>query len=173
MEIKEFNNKFNDSKSTVFYKILGIVKNKELTEDIWHDTYIKAFSRIESKKYDDKHFIAWIYRIAYNLTMDAMRLKKRTRNFIKLEKFLATTPDHHGNVDTFDMPNEEFYRNIRLYSAIKQLEPEQQEIIKQRYFYGYSFKEITELSGNKVSINTSLGRARYALINLRKILKKE
>jgi len=157
-----------DLYSFIYYKIL----DQELANDIFQDTFVKVIITLKEKKYNDEgKFILWVKRIAHNLVIDHFRLK--TKNI---------------KVSETSFPNEEFsiFDIIRepsgnvedklihdqicsdLHRMIIQLPESQQEVIKLRFFDGLSFKEIAEHTDS--SINTTLGRVRYALINLRKIM---
>lgn len=150
--------------------ILMSVKNKELAEDIFQDTFIKVINTIRSGNYHEEgKFLQWIMRIANNLKIDYYR---------KLQKMPIL--DGNQDFDIFDlltdkedsieqkMMKEQLYEEIN--GAVEFLPEEQKEVLKMRIYQDYSFKEIADLTS--VSINTALGRMRYALINLRKIIEK-
>lgn len=150
--------------------ILMSVKNKELAEDIFQDTFIKVINTIRSGNYHEEgKFLQWVMRIANNLKIDYYR---------KLQKMPIL--DGNQDFDIFDlltdkedsieqkMMKEQLYEEIN--GAVEFLPEEQKEVLKMRIYQDYSFKEIADLTS--VSINTALGRMRYALINLRKIIEK-
>lgn len=150
--------------------ILMSVKNKELAEDIFQDTFIKVINTIRSGNYHEEgKFLQWVMRIANNLKIDYYR---------KLQKMPIL--DGNQDFDIFDlltdkedsieqkMMKEQLYEEIN--DAVEFLPEEQKEVLKMRIYQDYSFKEIADLTS--VSINTALGRMRYALINLRKIIEK-
>lgn len=154
----------------LFTYILMSVKNKELAEDIFQDTFIKVINTIRSGNYHEEgKFLQWIMRIANNLKIDYYR---------KLQKMPIL--DGNQEFDIFDLLNdkedsveqkmmkEQLYEEIN--GAVEYLPDEQKEVLKMRIYQDYSFKEIADLTS--VSINTALGRMRYALINLRKIIEK-
>lgn len=154
----------------LFTYILMSVKNKELAEDIFQDTFIKVINTIRSGNYHEEgKFLQWIMRIANNLKIDYYR---------KLQKMPIL--DGNQDFDIFDlltdkedsieqkMMKEQLYEEIN--GAVEFLPEEQKEVLKMRIYQDYSFKEIADLTS--VSINTALGRMRYALINLRKIIEK-
>lgn len=154
----------------LFTYILMSVKNKELAEDIFQDTFIKVINTIRSGNYHEEgKFLQWIMRIANNLKIDYYR---------KLQKMPVL--DGNQDFDIFDLLNdkedsveqkmmkEQLYEEIN--GAVEYLPDEQKEVLKMRIYQDYSFKEIADLTS--VSINTALGRMRYALINLRKIIEK-
>lgn len=154
----------------LFTYILMSVKNKELAEDIFQDTFIKVINTIRSGNYHEEgKFLQWVMRIANNLKIDYYR---------KLQKMPIL--DGNQDFDIFDlltdkedsieqkMMKEQLYEEIN--GAVEFLPEEQKEVLKMRIYQDYSFKEIADLTS--VSINTALGRMRYALINLRKIIEK-
>lgn len=159
----------NRYKNRVFSYILMVVKDRELAEDIFQDTFIKVVRSLDSGSYkDDGKFCPWVMRIAHNLIID----------FYRRDKHLPTVSgdDDEKNIfntiGIFDTNVEERHlakqSHIDLKNMISKLPPEQCAIVKYRYVYDMSFKEIADLTG--VSINTALGRMRYALINLRKMM---
>lgn len=153
-------------------KIFGYIYSKtldrDLTNDLFQDTFIKIIHTLKRGKYNEEgKFLPWALRIAHNLTMDFYRDKKRKK-----------TKHATENYDVFDFIASEDLNaeaKIELEQTLKDvtelvafLPEDQQEVLKMRIFMDLSFKEIAEHTN--VSINTSLGRMRYALINLRKIL---
>ena len=158
-------------KRKVYTYILLIVKNHELAEDIFQDTFIKVIKSLKQNKYtDDGKFVSWVVRIAHNLIIDHFRK----------EKNLKTVSNDNTDFDIFNSnklsePNveqkivkEQVYKDIR--NLIEKLPDDQREVIVLRHYIGLSFKEIADETN--VSINTALGRMRYALINLRKMIKE-
>ena len=159
-------------KKRVFTYILLIVKNHHLAEDIFQDTFIKVIRSLKTGKYTENgKFISWVLRISHNLIIDHFRK----------EKLLNTTSNDDTNIDLFNSPKyseeniedklvyEQITSDVRL--LIEELPDDQREVIMMRHFQGLSFKEIADLTD--VSINTALGRMRYALINLRKMIEKK
>jgi len=157
-------------KSKVYTYIFLIVRNKELTEDIFQDTFIKAVATIQQGRYvETGRFLAWINRIAHNLIIDHFR-RERNENTYSTDdtdfNILNNTVFSEKSVEDV-MSNEQVLTDVvRLIHFLPQ---SQQEVIRMRFFEGLSFKEIAERTD--VSINTALGRMRYALINLRKMIK--
>lgn len=154
----------------LFSYILLSVKNKELAEDIFQDTFIKVINTIRSGNYHEEgKFFQWIMRIANNLKIDYYRKVQRMPMF-----------DSNGEFDIFEVLSaqedsveqklirEQIYNDLQ--RVIEYLPEEQKEVLVMRIYQDYSFKEISEFTG--VSINTALGRMRYALINLRKLIAK-
>ncbi len=154
----------------LFSYILISVKNKELAEDIFQDTFIKVINTIRSGNYHEEgKFFQWIMRIANNLKIDYYRRMQRMPVFENGSEFdifdvLSTQED---SVEQ-KIIKEQIYSDLR--RIIDYLPAEQKEVLVMRIYQEYSFKEISEITG--VSINTALGRMRYALINLRKIISK-
>ncbi|MAU37024.1 MAG: RNA polymerase subunit sigma-24 [Flavobacteriales bacterium] len=152
-------------KNKVFSFIMSKIKNRDLTEDLFQDTFIKVINSLQKGKYNEEgKFLPWMMRIAHNLVID---------HFRKQSKIKTIKPRHDFNI--FDLINdgnrghdENMIRkqvHADLNMLIDDLPSEQMQVLKMRYFEDLSFKEISNLTG--VSINTALGRMRYALINLR------
>ncbi len=159
-------------KKRVFTYILLIVKDHHLAEDIFQDTFIKVIRSLKSGRYTENgKFISWVLRISHNLIIDHFRK----------EKLLNTTSNDNVNVDLFNSPkySEENIEDKLIYDQItcdvrlliNELPDDQREVIIMRHYQGLSFKEISDITN--VSINTALGRMRYALINLRKLIEKK
>lgn len=159
-------------KSKVFSYILMVVKNKQHADDIFQDTFIKVIHTLRSGSYKEEgKFIQWVMRIAHNLVIDHFRKSKRIP--------LVETINGEGNVldnlrvydDSIEdrMINEQIHNDVR--SLIEYLPPEQRDVLVMRHYGDMSFKDIAEQTD--VSINTALGRMRYALINLRKMIEKK
>ena len=151
--------------------IISKVRDKNLAEDILQDTFCKVMDTLKKRRYNEQgKFLPWIMRIAHNLTIDHFRKKKKT-------KFVRSKDDF--NIfdiikDTSVSVEDELIRNKILNDVkkiINKLPKEQCAVLKMRYYANMSFHEIAE--DCDISINTALGRMRYALINLRKIIKKE
>ena len=154
----------------LFSYIMVSVKNKELAEDIFQDTFIKVINTIRSGNYQEEgKFFQWIMRIANNLKIDYYRKMQRMPVVDGGEEFdIFTIIGSKDESIEEKMIREQTYEDINHY--VEHLPEEQKEVLKMRIYMDYSFKEIAELT--KVSINTALGRMRYALINLRKIMAK-
>ena len=154
----------------LFSYIMVSVKNKELAEDIFQDTFIKVINTIRSGNYQEEgKFFQWIMRIANNLKIDYYRKMQRMPVIDGGEEFdIFTIIGSKDESIEEKMIREQTYEDINHY--VEHLPEEQKEVLKMRIYMDYSFKEIAELT--KVSINTALGRMRYALINLRNIMAK-
>ena len=152
-------------KDKLFQYIIARVHQEDLANDLFQETFVKVILNLKQGKYTDAgKFYAWITRIAHNLIIDYfrndsdIRLSPTESNTAQWENMLMTPPDDALEYETL---------LGRLASLIDLLPQEQQEVVRMRYYQDYSFKEIAAQTG--VSINTSLGRMRYALLNLRKI----
>ena len=155
-------------KSKVYTYIYLIVRSRELAEDIFQDTFIKAISTIQQGRYTETgKFLAWINRIAHNLIIDHFRRVKNENTF----SADAVDYDIVNNAKLSEKSVEETLSNeqvlMDVVHLIDLLPPSQQKVIRMRYFEDLSFKEIAEKTD--VSINTALGRMRYALLNMRRI----
>ena len=158
-------------KSRVFTYIMLMVKNEQLAEDIFQDTFIKVIHSLKAGKYKDNgRFLSWVIRIAHNLVIDHFR-KEKQMNLISNDD---TVIDLFNNRKLADknvedtIIFEQVCSDIR--TLIERLPEDQKEVILLRHYGDLSFKEIADQTG--VSINTALGRMRYALINLRKMIQK-
>jgi len=144
-----------------------LVKDKHLAEDLFQDAFIKMIDFLRSNRYNEEgKFIQWALRIAHNLCVDYFRKVKRTKiiNTEKDEVFEAFT-NASDSADSFLTKGQ---TNSKIHKMIELLPEEQREVIVLRHFADMSFKEIAEATNT--SINTALGRMRYALINLRKMM---
>src|SRR5512138_683977 len=157
-------------KNRVFAYILMVVKDKELSEDLFQDTFIKVINAIRSGHYKEEgKFIQWVMRIAHNLIIDHFRKAKRIP--------VVENSDDYNIFDRVRIPvesveevmiTEQIHQDVK--KLIDYLPKEQREVLVMRHYGDMSFKDIAEVTN--VSINTALGRMRYALINLRKLVKE-
>ena len=156
--------------SYIYYKLM----DDDLSNDIFQDTFMKIIVTLKQKRYNEEgKFILWAKRIAHNLIIDHFRLKS------KVQKVSETTYDN-DEFSIFDVLQDKednieeqligLQINEDLHRMLLCLPENQQEVVKLRFFDGLSFKEIAEHTNT--SINTTLGRVRYALINLRKIMEE-
>ncbi|QHL87757.1 sigma-70 family RNA polymerase sigma factor [Nibribacter ruber] len=156
----------NRHKSKVFTTILLIVKDTYTAEDLLQETFVKAIHTMKSGRYNEEgKFSSWICRIAHNMAIDYFRKEKRSP-MITLEdgsNVFNTLSFSEESVETVRIKEE---THARLRELIQLLPPAQKEVLIMRHYADMSFQEIAEATG--VSINTALGRMRYALINLRK-----
>ncbi len=161
----------NRHQGRLFGYIFMLVKNKQLADDIFQDTFVKVINTLKSGKYNDEgKFIQWIMRIAHNLVIDYFR-KQKKHNFVE---------SYNPEVSVFDtikltdpsieeqLVVNQIHKDVK--GLLEYLPDEQKEVLYLRCYAGLSFKDIAEQT--EVSINTALGRMRYALINLRKIVEE-
>ena len=157
-------------KTRIFNYILLIVKDREVADDIFQDTFIKVINTLKRGKYNEEgKFLPWVMRIAHNLVIDHFRKNKRMPKFENNGDFniFSVLTDGDLNVET-QIIKDQIECDVQ--ELIKELPADQLEVLTLRIYKDMSFKEISETTG--VSINTALGRMRYALINLRKIIEK-
>lgn len=157
-------------KDKVYSYISLYIHEQVLVEDIFQDTFLKVLQSIRSKKYTENgKFISWVLRIAHNLIIDHYRQAKQLK-FVSKDDYendiLNSKKLVEENIED-SMIRKQIHKDIR--KVINELPPEQKEVVILRHFAELSFKEISDITG--VSINTALGRMRYALINMRKIME--
>ena len=162
----------NRHRSKVFTYILLTIKNQQLAEDLFQETFIKVIQSLRGGKYKDNgRFLSWVIRIAHNLIIDHFR-KEKQMNSVSNDD---TEVDLFNSKKLSDKNIEEEIVNSQiqaeLRSLINELPNDQREVVLLRHYGELSFKEIADQTD--VSINTALGRMRYALINLRKLIKEK
>ena len=149
-----------------------MVKDGDVADDIFQETFIKAVRVIDEGRYTDNgRFLSWILRIAHNQVIDHFRAQKQNRQLNEAEAgydVLGTLRLAERTVED-EIVCEQIASDVR--RMVELLPDEQREVVMMRYYSGLSFKEIVEQTG--VSINTARGRMRYALINLRKMIKEK
>ena len=148
-----------------------MVKNNEIADDIYQETFIKVVKFINEGRYKDNgKFLSWVLRIAHNQVIDHFRQMKQQNNISEADAgYDILNAKKFADPSVEDkIVNEQIESDLR--KLIEQLSEEQKEVVMMRYFDEMSFKEIAEQTN--VSINTALGRMRYALINLRKMIKE-
>ena len=168
---KAFETLVKRSKSKVYTTIYLIVKDRYIAEDLMQEAYIKAIDVIKSGRYNEEgKFLPWILRIAHNMAIDHFRKDKRYPTIVLEDgsKVFNSFDFAEDSVEEQQMKADQV-ENIR--EMIKKLPDEQREVLVMRHYEDLSFQEIADQTG--VSINTALGRMRYALINLRKMLNKQ
>lgn len=162
----------NRYRKQVYTYIFLLVKNQHLAEDIFQDTFIKVIKSLDSGKYQDNgKFLAWVLRIAHNLVIDHYR-KERQLNATSREDFgldILNSNKYAVQPAENNMISRQIRKDIR--NLIDCLPEEQKEVLILRQYCELSFKEIADHTN--VSINTALGRMRYALINLRRLVKEK
>ena len=161
----------NRYKDRLYAYIYYTVRNEELAEDIFQETFTKAIVTIQQGRYNENgKFPAWLTRIAHNLIIDCFRQEKQ-ENLVSCDEeernLLNNIRLSEGTVEA-EIVNHQILSDVR--RLMKHLPDEQREVVHMRFYQDLSFKEIAEQTN--VSINTALGRMRYALINLRKMIKE-
>jgi RNA polymerase sigma-70 factor (ECF subfamily) len=156
-------------KRKVFTGIFMLVKDRELADDLFQETFIKVINKLRSGHYNEEgKFISWVQRIAHNLVIDHFRNQKRMPMVHENDEYsiFDSLPLIDNNAED-RLIKEQVEEQVRL--LIEELPFDQREVVVMRHYGNMSFKEIAE--STNVSINTSLGRMRYALINLRKLIQ--
>ncbi len=157
-------------KAKIYSTIYLFVKDHALAEDIFQDVFIKIIDTLRKGKYNHEgKFVQWASRIAYNMCVDNFRRNKRRAHIRPTEEFDIFDVLQNSEPGTDEhMIKSETHAKIR--KLVDLLPPEQREVVILRHYADMSFKEISALT--RVSINTALGRMRYALINIRKIMEE-
>lgn len=158
----------NRHKSKIYTSIYLFVKDHELADDIFQDVFIKIIDTLRKGKYNHEgKFLQWALRISYNMCVDHFRRSKRRTKVSPSETFdiFDVLESHDDNMED-TIIKDQVHSNVK--SLVDQLPPEQKEVVILRHYADMSFKEIASLTD--VSINTALGRMRYALINMRKMI---
>tara|TARA_Y100000739_G_scaffold42623_1_gene32250 strand:- start:1162 stop:1746 length:585 start_codon:yes stop_codon:yes gene_type:complete len=162
---------FKRHKQRIYSFIYSKVYDRDLSEDIFQDTFIKVIKTLKLGNYNEEgKFISWVTRIAHNLVIDHFRKNKRIPKFENSHDFDIFSVLKNSDIDIENqMIKNQIHSEVK--KLINFLPNDQKEVLVYRYYNDLSFKEISEKTG--VSINTSLGRMRYALINLRNIIKSK
>jgi len=157
--------------SKIFSYIMLIVKDRHLAEDIFQDTFIKVINTLKVGAYNEEgKFLPWVMRIAHNLIIDFFRKSKRMSMVENSEEYdIFETLKIYDQTIEDKIIIEQIHHDVRM--LIEYLPSEQKEVLKMRHYGDMSFKDIAEQTN--VSINTALGRMRYALINLRKLVEEK
>lgn len=169
---RAFDELLSRNQSKLFSYILFVVRDEDKANDLFQETFVKVITKLHQGRYvDSGKFGAWIMRIAHNVIMDWYR-EQRSRNLIE-----PTDENDLSNLsgnEILDSNVENRYVNDQIMVDVKNmmnmLPPTQREVVFMRFYQDLSFKEIAEITG--VSINTSLGRMRYAILNLRRMSKE-
>lgn len=154
----------------IFSFIYSKVQDRDIAEDVFQDTFIKVIKTLKKGSYNEEgKFLPWVMRIAHNLVIDHFRKNNRMPMFNNSDDFdiFSILSDDALNAEK-KIIKEQILSDVRC--LIEELPEEQKEVLKMRMYMDMSFNEISESTG--VSINTALGRMRYALINLRKVIEK-
>ncbi|MFT5599990.1 MAG: RNA polymerase sigma-70 factor (ECF subfamily) [Flavobacteriales bacterium] len=170
-----FSQLLTKNRNKVFGYIMKMVRDEDLANDVFQDTFVKVIKTLKSGKYNEEgKFMPWVLRIAHNLMID---------HFRRVSKMPIAGRGNGNEEDKFDIFNiikmeddniedemiqEQIFDSVR--GLVEELPEDQREIVKMRHYMGMSFKDIADKTD--VSINTALGRMRYALINLRKMIEE-
>jgi len=160
----------NRHQSKLYGFIFSKISDRDLTDDIFQDTFIKVIKTLKSNSYNEEgKFLPWVMRIAHNLIIDHFRKNKKMPMFRETDEFsiFSIMTDNSQTIEN-RMITEQVEKDLK--KLIEELPSDQKEVLVMRIYQDLSFKEISELTG--VSINTALGRMRYALMNLRKVIEK-
>lgn len=166
-----FEQLISTNKNKVFSYIRGYIHDITVAEDILHDTFIKVFQSVKNGKYSDNgKFISWVMRIAHNLIIDHFRRIKQMNTISNddYESDLFNSKKFAEDNIEDDLIKRQIHKDVR--KMVSNLPAVQKEVIILRHYAGLSFKEIAAIT--KVSVNTALGRMRYALLNLRKMMEE-
>lgn len=156
--------------SRIYNFIFSKINDRDVCDDVFQDTFIKVIKTLKSNSYNEEgKFLPWVMRIAHNLVIDHFRKNKKMPMLRETEEFsiFSIMSDDVPNIEkqmiTLQIEND-------LQKLIQELPEDQKQVLIMRMYHDLSFKEISEQTG--VSINTALGRMRYALLNLRKVIDK-
>lgn len=159
----------NRHKSRIYGFIYSKIKDTDIANDVFQDTFVKVIKTLKSNSYkEEDKFVSWVMRISHNLIMDHFRKIKRMPIQRDTDEFsiFSILSDNSPNIENRIIANQ---IQIDLKKLIEQLNDDQKEIVEMRLYRNMSFKEISE--EKEISINTALGRMRYAINNLRVIIK--
>jgi RNA polymerase sigma-70 factor (ECF subfamily) len=160
----------NRHQSKIYGFIYSKISDRDLSDDIFQDTFIKVIKTLKSNSYNEEgKFLPWVMRIAHNLIIDHFRRNKKMPMYRETEEFsiFSIMTDNSLTVEN-QMITDQVEKDLK--KLIEELPQDQKDVLVMRIYQDLSFKEISELTG--VSINTALGRMRYALMNLRKVIEK-
>lgn len=171
-DVKAFDELLARNQQKLFNYILFVVGDQELANDMFQDTFVKIIVKLQEGKYTDSgKFSFWLTRIAHNVIMDRYR-RQKSEHIIEPNKENDLSQLRTDTLTAGNRENE--YVNTQIMDDVRHLMDSlpatQREVVYMRYYQDLSFKEIAEITG--VSINTSLGRMRYALINMRRMAKQ-
>ena len=156
--------------SRIYNFIFSKINDRDLCDDVFQDTFIKVIKTLKSHSYNEEgKFLPWVMRIAHNLVIDHFRKNRKMPMLRETEEFsiFSIMSDGVPNVEK-QMITLQIEEDVR--KLIQELPEDQKQVLMMRMYHDLSFKEISEQTG--VSINTALGRMRYALLNLRKVIEK-
>jgi RNA polymerase sigma-70 factor, ECF subfamily len=156
--------------SKIYGFIYSKISDRDVSDDIFQDTFIKVIKTLKSNSYNEEgKFLPWVMRIAHNLVVDHYRRNKKMPMFRETEEFsiFSIMTDNSPTIEK-QLITEQVESDLK--RLIEELPDDQKQVLVMRMYQDLSFKEIADLTG--VSINTALGRMRYALMNLRKVIEK-
>ncbi len=162
----------NRHRKKIYTYILLVVKDQHLAEDVFQETFIKVIKSLKEGRYKDNgRFISWVIRIAHNLMIDHFRKEKQLNTISNdsYENDLFNSKKFADKTIEEEIVLDQISKDVR--RLVHELPDDQREVVILRHYCGMSFKEIAEQTD--VSINTALGRMRYALINLRRLIKEK
>jgi RNA polymerase sigma-70 factor (ECF subfamily) len=169
---RAFDELLSRTQTKLFTYIMFVVRDHDIADDIFQETYFKVIMKLQEGKYTDSgKFTFWLTRIAHNVIMDWYRQQKGEHIVEPTEDNDLSNLKGASVLDTYretELVNEQVLLDVK--KMMNLLPPPQREVVYMRFYQQLSFKEIAELTG--VSINTSLGRMRYALMNLRRMAKE-
>ena len=158
-------------KNRVFGFIMSKIKNKDLADDIFQDTFVKVVNSLQKGKYNEEgKFLPWVMRIAHNLIIDHFRREKKNKRISNSTDFDIFDVISNGErTQDEDMIRKRVHKDLN--DLVEFLPIHQKNVLKMRYYEDLSFKKISQKTD--VSINTALGRMRYAILNLRNLSKQK
>ncbi len=169
---RAFDELLSRSQDKIFTYIMYVVKDEDLANDLFQETYLKVITKMQNGRYTDTgKFIWWVTRIAHNVIIDHYRTLKSSKIIEPGKDNDLTNLNSTSVLDSnreSELANEQVLRDVK--RLVEALPETQREVVIMRFYQELSFKEIAEQTN--VSINTSLGRMRYALMNLRKLTKE-
>jgi len=157
-------------KDKVFGFIMSKVKDVDLANDIFQEVFIKVINKLREGRYNEEgKFISWVMRISHNMVIDHFRRESRVKMIRPNDEYdIFNTLGEEAECTEDDMVRSQVFNDLK--QLIRYLSDEQREVLEMRYYAGMTFKEISEECD--ISINTALGRMRYALMNLRRLQEK-
>lgn len=156
--------------SKIYGFIYSKIQDRDVCDDVFQDTFIKVIKTLKSNSYNEEgKFLPWVMRIAHNLVIDYFRRNKKMPMLRETKDFsiFSILTDNSQNIEG-EIISQQVEKDLQ--KIVEELPNDQKEVLKMRLYQDLSFKEISELTG--VSINTALGRMRYAILNIRKIIEK-
>jgi len=161
---------FNKYRDKLYTYIFFLVRKQEIAEDVFQETFYKAIQSLKAGKYkDDGRFFPWLSRIAHNMVIDYFRAQKKMNNVSHSEEN-ENSYYQSSKIENIEDEMEQSQKQADVKKILAYLPDEQREVVVMRHYLDMSFKEISSVTG--VSINTALGRMRYALMNMKKIIEE-